>query len=491
MLLNLMHRTLQQYSQQYNRDYLSSNLMNYRKNFRSIIYLDVLQRKFAQTSLSLLNAQDKKLSVVEKEVLLHKAISELGLLLLRRAQAYLFPAKNVWRLLHSLYHYAAGQQLLKNPIAEMSFQGVPHTTVAQVYKRIILLALANTSRLQQQDIDRLYTLASEWSDKVLLDPISSQGYRLYFDTDLPPSYQTTSQKNEGGIVCYIQLDGLISYLKQLLKNQLSTQGKIQTGLANHVLEYLINLWSNRPQPRFAHFPETETMEVCIGLASVHYMVNNHHDLIDEFTQPVTNVASPSLDHELDFQTSETTAVLVPGELNNLSQEPDAWQIHQTKIEREEAQSKVEALASSHQIYRWQAVNSSAQGYCLCITGQMSELLQIGKVIGIKVEGNWFIGFIRWLQYNVVKACLQTGVELLAPRAKGIALQLESQSQQFHGLLLPKLTDTQGPASLITPALIYQPGDVLIVQELTRHYKVKLTKLLTQNHSYARFEFTVI
>lgn len=194
MLLNLMHRTLQQYSQQYNRDYLSSNLMNYRKNFRSIIYLDVLQRKFAQTSLSLLNAQDKKLSVVEKEVLLHKAISELGLLLLRRAQAYIFPAKNVWRLLHSLYHYAAGQQLLKNPIAEMSFQGVPHTTVAQVYKRIILLALANTSQLQQQDMDRLYTLASEWADKVVLDPVSSQGYRLYFDTDLPPSHQTSLQK---------------------------------------------------------------------------------------------------------------------------------------------------------------------------------------------------------------------------------------------------------------------------------------------------------
>ncbi len=491
MLLNLMHRTLQQYSQQYSRDYLLPNLMNYQKNFRSIIYLDVLQRKFAQVSLNLLKAQGKKLSSVEKAVLIHSAMSELGLLLLRRAQAYLSPAKNVWRWLHSLYHYAAGQQLLKNSITETNFQGIIHTTVAQLYKRITLLALANTSQLQQQDMERLYTLASEWADKVVLDPVSSQGYSLYFDTDLPPSHQTSLQKNEGGIVCYIQLDGLISHLRQLLKNQSSTQDKIKPGLANHVLEHLINLWSNHPQRRFARFPETGTIEVCIGLATVHYMVNNHYDLVGEFTQPVINATNPSLNHKLDFQTAEITPVLVPGELNNLSQEPDAWQIHQTRIEREEAQSKVDALASSHQIYRWQAVNSSAQGYCLYITGPMPELLQIGKVIGIKVEGTWCIGSIRWLQYNVAKGCLQTGVELLAPRAKGIALQLESQPQQFHGLLLPELSGTHWPASLITPTLIYQVGDVLTMQELTRQYKVKLTKLLSQNHSYARFEFTIL
>ena len=418
-------------------------------------------------------------------------MSEIGLLLLRRAQAYLFPPKGAWRLLHKLYHYATAQQLLNNPVTEVTFQGVTHTTIAQLYKRIVLLALANTPQLQQQDMDRLYLLANEWADKLRLEAIHPQAYMLCFDTDLPPFHQAKLPKNAAKVGCYIQLDGLISHLQQLLATQMATPGKIKQGLANHVLEYLINLWSNRPQRRFARIPETGTIEVCIGLAAVHYRVNNHYDLVDGFTRHLTSATTPSPNHELGFQTPENTPILIPGELNNLNQEPDAWQVHQARIEREEADSKADALASSYQTYHWQAVNSSAQGYGLYITGQIPELLQVGKIIGIKAESAWYIGTIRWLQYNSAKGYLQAGVELLAPQARGVALQLESQNQQFHGLLLSNMLGANHSASLITPALIYQEGDVLTMQELAQHYKVKLTKLLAQNHNYAQFEFTVI
>jgi hypothetical protein len=489
VLLNLTHRTLQQFSQQYSREYIVHDLANYRKNLSAIYYLDIPQLKFVRASFNLLNNQGKKLNSTEKALLVHRAMSEIGLLLLRRAQLYLAPPKGAWSLLHGLYRYATGQQLLTSAVTEVSLQGVTHTTIAQLYKRILLLALADTAHLSQQDMEKLYLSANAWVDKFYLEPAHPQQYKICFDTDLPPFHYTSSEKVEGKVCCYIQLDELVKHLQQLLITQLATQGKIKQGLTDHVLAYLIRLWTSRPARRFERNDEMGTAEICIGLATMHYMVNEQNDLVVEGAPDLAKAMTQTTG--LSFQKPTVSSILIPGELNNLAEEPDVWQIHQAALAQEDAINRKNALVNSHPIYHWQIINSSAKGYCLGIVDQVPELLQVGKVVGVKTNQAWYVAVIRWLQYNSSKGYLLAGVELLAPQASGVALQKATQSQKFHGLLLPEVVVSNQAASLITPALIYKVGEKLTVQELAHTYQVKLTKLLVENHNYAQYEFNVV
>jgi|GEM_PF-2488890 len=480
-LFNLLHRTLQQLGQQHSRDNLLHVLANYAENQRVSLYLDCVQIKFAKNCLNLLMSRDENLTRTEKALLVHRAMSELGLVLVRRAQLYLSAPKGLWLKLHDLYRYAASQQLLSEKITEVSFYGVTNTSIIQLYKRILILGLANLEQLQQQDIERLYILAIDWADKLHLVAHQPQPYRVYFDQDRPPLFQAVNEQSMGQICCYLQLTELVAHLQQLLTQQQVSKAKINQGLAHHVLSSLLQLWMNRPGRRLARQVETGQVEVCIGIAAVHYMVNQQHDLVTG-THGQLNLAMDNL----KIQAQVKSEVFIPGALNNLQEENDVWRLEYMGATSNE-EMNFNFSADIYKSYFWQVVNSSAKGYCFAMMDKPPELLQVGKIIGIRVVANWYVGTIRWLAFNSAIGCLQAGIELLGPKARGVALKTKSQQQWFHGLFLAEL---QQPSSLITPALIYAVGDELEVRTLEAQYQIRLTKLLAQNHNFAQFEFSL-
>lgn len=490
-LFNLVHRTLLQFSQQYSRDNLLQSLANYQSNLHVTVYLDCLQLRFAHASFSLLNNHSKKISGSERLLLCHRAMSEIGLVLLRRAQLYLFPAKGAWGLLHKLYRYAASEQLLNEPVTEVNSQGVTKTTVSQLYRRILLLGIADTAYLQQQDIERFYLSAAEWADKVHLITHTPQDYYVCLDTDYPPVSRFANHQNNGKLYCYIQLDALVEQLKQLLNDQVAAGGRVKQGLANHVYEHLITIWADRPLRKYTRYAESGNIEVCIGLAAVHYLVNNQHDVVTG--KKDAQIATEKLEQQSDeylLPKEQPATILKPGALHELSEELDIWEMSQRLIITHNDEENDIPL-DIYKTYHWRVMDSSAQGYCLAITGEPPELIQVGKIIGVKNGSFWYVGTIRWLKYHALSKELRVGIMLIAPKAIGVALQAKIQNQQFHGLLLPVVPEFNLPVSLITPALIYQEGEVLSVQEPVKYYKVKLLKLLTQNHNYAHYEFKVV
>jgi hypothetical protein len=487
-LLNLFFRTIQQLCQQFTKDYSFQNLSNYPNNAHTALYLNCLQLKYARLNFSVLQQPKKKLAPEDKLLLIHRAMSQLGILLLRSAQLYGSPPKGTWLLLHGLYLYAAEQQLLQKPVMEVSIQGITHTSVVQLYKRILLFALVGTEQLQQQDMEKIYALASEWGAWLHIQAEATlQPYKLCFNADMPPFYAAIQHGNLAKTY-YLQLSELVQNLQNLLKDESAAAIKTKQGLASHILEYLSTRWQQRPQRKFSRVPSDDKIEVCLGLAAVHFYVNNQHDLVKGILESELKQVKAKHNEGLAFATTQPNSYFNLGELNNMPIGADPWQ----HLQYNQADSLEQtSFHLGYPTYPWQLTNTSAQGYGLVIKDDIPELLQINKIIGLKTHAGWYIGAIRWLNRDVRQKHFWAGVELLAPSAKGVALQSIKQEQQFHGLLLPELPMLKQASLFLTPALIYKAGDTLEIQEQSRHYKVKLRGLLTQNHSYACFNYEVL
>jgi cyclic-di-GMP-binding protein len=478
-LLALLHQTVIPLSQQFVKNFLVQGLVNYHENLAITLYLNSLQLKFAKVCFNVLTKLGKHLTTAQQIALIYQAMNQLGSLILCNTLLYRTTPAGTWQLLHKLYYYAASHELEIN-------EGL---TLAQLYKHILLLAMMDTSHLHQQDIESLYNVSIDWARLVHLETHIPQPYKVCPDTDLPPFNESTARPVESKRCLYIEIGALIRHIQQLLAKQQAAAGKIKQGIASHALEYLIKLWAKQPQCKYTLLAETGQIEICLGLAAVHYFANGRHDLVNPSKASQTKARNAIQSAILDFLDEKKQTYFKPGELDPQPPQKDAWQFDHASESVNEP-----SVVTSHQTYHWQIVNTSARGYCLAIHGQPPEILQIGKIVGLKVGKHWYIGVIRWLQaseFGKRSTVLHAGIELLAPTAIGVALQADSQNYQFYGLRLPALAITHEPDTLLTPALVYQVGDELTLQEPTQHARIKLTRLLTQNYNYAQFEFEVI
>lgn len=478
-LLALFQQTVAPLSQQFVKNFLVQGFVNYHENLAITLYLNSLQRKFAKVCYNLLTKLGQHLTAAQQIALISQAMSQLGFLVLCNALLYRTAPAGTWQLLHKLYYYAVSHELEINK----------GPTLAQLYKHILLLAMMETSHLHQQDIESLYNASIDWARLVHLETNITQPYKVDLDADLPPFNVSSAQAVASKRCLYVEIGALIRHIQQLLAKQQAAVGKIKQGIASHALAYLIKLWAKQPQRKYTLLEETGPIEVCLGLAAVHYFANGWHDLVSFNKESQTKAINDIQPEILDFLDEKKQIFLKPGELNSNSPQLDAWQFDSTPELVDEL-----SVATSHQTYHWQMVNTTARDYCLAIHRQPPEILQVGKIVGLKVGKHWYIGVIRWLQtskFGKRPIVLYVGIELLAPSAIGVALQAASQSYQFYGLRLPALAITHEPDTLLTPALVYKIGDELTLREPTQHARIKLTRLLTQNYNYAQFEFEVI
>ena len=474
-------------------------------------YKCVIEDKLASTF--------SKLSGKTLTINIHRAIEYLSNVLLCAYQIYIQHPENTWLQIHRLYHYAEINDLHNTPV-RINIPNEPEaeSTISDVYKKILLLALAGPYRLRQQVTEAVSRALVSWTNECKVLPFSEVnesgfGFVINLNTDAAPGYFRDDGTANPTFHRVVDTSDLVVKLGE---EPLVAGGDAIT-IPENVQRRLAHTWSGKLFRAFSRTTKSNETAITLGLSATHHY-------IDEVVRPLLKDAAlpcptatesfhadkaseeDSGDAVLD-DSANFTSTPIFGISNLDDHTPDVWDPDFTYrasnpsyslniLDEEDAEKKAELYAP----LACQGINESAAGYCLLgnlAYAKDSQKVQVGELVGIRDSMDsdstqLGIGVIRRIKsWN---NGLELGIQKLAPCADAIAtatLSDEHRPDKYQrSLVLPALPGINQPATLITHAW-HRIGDHLITNVHGQYTRVKLIRQLENTGVFNQFEFKVM
>ena len=460
--------------------------------------------------------QDKK----QLTLLVHRAISYTGRVLLTGYQIYSPYPSGHWATLHKLYQFAEDRKLLKLAIHDFLNFYVEKSTIADEYKRNLLLWLAAPYHLRQGEVTKVYNTLERWvrhAEILVADepqhPEQDGQFGIRFDEDEPPHALVHSTRWCRKANCRVlNTDDLTLRLQQDIQDSTEVVNTTLTGidmgrpdLSHDLLRRLMISWGINARRTFPRSSKREEVQVAVGLSAIHQSLARQHE--NSLQEDKTG-----FENRAEYDSSAVHSV-------NQEDRPDVWnmiypspdQTRLTEIVTEEltladdskpepifpSPNRINATAAPARFDNWVIMNESATGYCLEYADEDNTLAQVGELVGIRRRlsnsgWKWGIGVIRWMKFSA-KRQLQLGIQMLNPDAAAIGLRPDidhgDRPAEFQRtLLLPEIPAIKQPATLITGPVPWRVGNKLVLNILGKDVRVELTRLIQNTGLFAQFQF---
>ena len=425
---------------------------------------------------------------------IHRALSDLSRTLLRTLQYYVAPADKLWLNLHQLYLLAETLATTDDVHADTGNTGSPELTIAGVYLRSVLLALARPYQLRHRELADVFNALGAWVSRASLTGDSSETlYAVDLDSDKGPGISAGFEVRAS---CRgIDLDPLADRLEQVLEEGASTGG-----LEPNLIGHLTGAWGEMTSRAFNRADTSEPIRVCVGLKSAHYYLSDEA----RFEQTLEQ------DAERDPAQSNPFGDNVHF-LPNAGEAQDVWDDafdvgakipRNPKFEDDDLtlishtpRSVSEREVDEYPGFDTTAADMSPSGYRLRWLEPFPPNLQTGELIGLRDESDprWCLAVARWIRQSEEGPFM--GVELLAPQARPVAIRVVqskgSQEEFQRAFLLPELKPLGRPASLITPATPFKGGQKILIRENGTQNTAQLGDCLLKTGSFNQFTFRVL
>lgn len=404
-----------------------------------------------------------------------RAITALGLLLLRSYQLYLPVSAQVWAELHALYRIACFFGLEHHPVEDK----LPHhqgmANIHHCYLRVLLLATARPNQLRQDEIENTYKLLGLIAPLAELENYDPAGKDNLFivlpDSSRPPFYKSIWRGgNDQGQSPPLELRTarLVQRLKDLYKtasvdpeNSVLASGiKLTAALSTH----LEQAWGQLALRSFERQEVDTDIEVTVGLTNIHFHIAGEQPF-NLFLNQSTAVAT-DLRPEAIFQ--KRGVQLKVDKSSDNDPWGDAFDIKGTaldgearptlNIEKELKSREKENYQGKHPVYKVPLIDRSLGGYGLEWRDGIPMQVRAGELLGLREKGRdkWSIGVVRWA--HQIKGATQLGIQLLAPHAVAVGLAAVHKTGGFaeylRALYVPELKAINQPPSLITNAISF-------------------------------------
>lgn len=450
--------------------------------------------------------RDDKASVIAT----YRALTYLGQTLLRAYQVYAPYPTEVWRRVHQLYQHAETKGFTQTMVNDNRDDDGCESSIENAYKRILLLALACPYRLRQGEVEQVYAWLCGWSQYASLNKLvethnPNGQFMVNLDSDDPPTYLVLRDTQDHQSACrLLNAARLADIMREASVRQRSGKGTKLQAINEHVLRRLMLAWGVMPKRRFSRSQKHSTAMVAMGLNTAHYFISgevafegNEHG----------NGTAPTFDGVAQFKACETA--------DQHGQLPDLWEMSGTQSLRDthpsafahqyidfarDSHTKVMPVAKSclgpnYQTHLWKMVNVSAGGYRLLWDSSESSQAQVGELLGLREDTDpdsfhLSLGVVRWMKQSSEMG-LELGVEMLSPGAVAVGTKmhkLNSGCDNMRSLLLPAIKAIGQPATLLTPALAYHVGDIVMVNSHGKEARVELTKLMENTGIFAQYQF---
>lgn len=469
-MLESIRPYVQQCIQGLAKDFLNQPLILPEGPMKTAVVAQALQKHmtagYCRVIQQLASKQKKGKPDAKLELALHRAITGYGLSLMRGYQLYTQIPANLWFELHSLYLLAEHWQILDQAVPDPMLERVPANTIFQAYVRSLLLACARPNQMRQNEVAICYHAIEDWAYLVKLQAKEDQKpenlYLLNLNTDAGPVHKTRLNGKEQDDIRELDLGQLIVSLKK--QKEVKEGGDPILPVANNLtpalLSHIIEAWSVTHKRSFERSPSQASIEVCVGISSLHYQTCNGVDFNDF----------------LGVQTFEE--IDISG--------TDPWASSFT------ASQGVEEESEDHPVFSVRVLDSSPGGFCLEWRDKIPSLAKAGEVLGLREKGRhrWGLGVIRWVQQNLKSTRL--GVQLLAPKTipygASIELPTGEQGDFLRVLMLPELKVANQPATLLTAFAPFQEYMRLILNSQGDRYQTQLLRRVFTTGSVSQFTF---
>lgn len=450
---------------------------------------------------------------------IHRAISYLSNVLLCAYQIYIQHPEHTWLQIHRLYMFAEENDLHNiKVITNIPTEPETETTISEVYKKTLLLALAGPYRLRQQVTEAVNNSLGTWVDECKILPFSdvqdtSYGFIINLNTDAAPGYFRDDGTAHPAFHRVVDTTEMIIKLNEA--PLIADDNPIK--IPQNVQSRLIQTWSGKSSRTFSRASKSNETAITLGLSATHHYIDEViRPLLKDASQPCptatetfnweNETTGTSEDAILDDSANYTSTPIFG--ISNLDDHtPDVWDpdftyraSNPTYTLNAMSDEDAEKKAALYSPLACKGINESAAGYCLLgnlTYGRDSQKVQVGELVGIRDSldpdsTSLSIGVIRRIKsWN---NGLELGIQKLAPCADAIAtatLSDEHRPDKYQrSLVLPALPSINQPATLITHAW-HRIDDQLITNVHGRYTRVKLVRQLENTGVFNQFEFKVM
>jgi hypothetical protein len=387
-------------------------------------------------------------------------------------QAYQAVHERDWRLLHGVYAFAEERGVADKEVPHPEYRD-RQTTCTETYVQVLLLNLADPSKLTPRQMEIVSLWLERWAGKVPISPTSSDGEGTApLGVDLTRAAGASRSTAEGDKVRFLEVKEVGKGLRKRygLLRKGDTPGSLGLGeditapLAQTLLALLYRRWCQDGQSR-AHPRRSAsgTAQICTGMSAMYYFVTGR-----AFRMGGAAHAMSQAQHEeiATFGRLATRRDDDPATTPNYI--PETWKI------RDESASGL----------RLERIDPAAR-----------SRLALGQLLGIRPADAkaFLLCTIRWLSVSE-EFELRIGVQILPGVPLGIAIRptgANAAAEQYTAaLMLPAAAALKTPETLVLPAGWFKPQRVIEVRtEGSR--EVRLASLVDRGVDFERVKFETV
>ncbi len=399
---------------------------------------------------------------------------------------------DVWSDLNQLYQFAEANQLHLSQIDD-PFPDTPlpvHLNIDFIYKRMILLALAEPYQLMQYETDDMYRLIASSVHGCVIENYSglvTQGeYVIDLNADEGPRF-INSDDDWHPVDPRVVDIGMVKtqlnvHLQRLLRsNANNAEFEVVSLMERQQRDMLLRLadaWNGSLIRKTKRFSLNARIELTSGLNAAHHFISEERSFtpeVDELKLATNNSQVHDEEWNSVFGTSYNGAV---------------------EKDRKHSQQ-------SFQVNPWHQNNISPIGVALtCQQDDNNIEIKVGELVTYRESSaktvHWRVGVVRWMRHEfdaMGNGIINIGIMNLANGALAVGTKaskgLGSGTDYFRAIMIPKNVANHQKRSLLVPALLYDIGTELSVNMNNKLIHVRLTRMLLSTRSFTQFDFDVI
>lgn len=427
---------------------------------------------------------------------LQAVLHYLARIVLEAYSSYVPFPDDIWGEIHDVYRLA--EKLNITHLKSEDFSDGGRITIADDYKRLLLLALASPYHLERSDIDLLYSQLAEWSSAVKFKSPGTAGENklqivVRIEADAPPCFQVMESQGGGDQSALhsrlVDTSGLISILDRELErwqNGAHTKRPADKGFKPEALIMLRESWSGPTTRGELRYQGAMGVRVAVGLNAVHYYLGRGDVKVTDEVVPATGGDEPAEELELsiDGEASEYGSTITDARRDSIAE---------LLLPKETAASWTQMRAQDVPMhYTCKTLDFSTSGCQLVFSGGAAVSFNMGDILSLGFfeesdEGNWKVGVIRWLREGKQDE-IYIGVRILASSARSVIASISDESGYVgdqSGCLL--LADPEG-TTLVTPRMPYTTDNLVRYQDAGEQHYIRLGENLETSSRFARFRF---
>ncbi len=407
----------------------------------------------------------------------------------------------LWEELHALYYFSRVHNLNKKTVnlACTRTRKEDRCTIESIYLQTLLLALANPYQLSQGGTLSIKKSLKYWVPFCkLYKPHKDTKPEGLFAVDLkkddPPCFHGQLELDSE---YFLMLDTSL-LTKEIRELLLSPSGQAGDSLVSELqqsiqfmpkttLKRLLLSWGLLSKRQYPRHKTSHTVDVVIGLTSVHHYIS---DLSNE---------SKSWQRPVQFESKLKASSYVDDNWNNqwdFGPRVQATVIKNKATNLMESTELTAVSSSQAHHYRLNTVNESAGGYCLFWELEGDSPLNVDDLLCV-IEStdkpqNYTLCVIRWMRKK--DDVIIIGSEVLTPTAEAIRIKLAQKGirkEDFsYALLLPEIDALNRPKTIITSSFFHKGRKVLLHQGNSQKH-IQLSRLMQSNKRFKQFQYETI